>query len=606
MTEFLKNLTVASVLPAVAMLVVGMLAIRVILKLVDKSMAKSKLEKAAVSLIRSLLRVVLWVLLGLMVASKLGIDVTGVVALASVASLALSLSLQDALSNVIGGFMLLSNHPFHSGDYVEIAGQGGTVQTIDITYTKLTTGDNKTISIPNSAVVSSQIVNYSTSGTRRVDINVSASYDAPIATVTAALLEAAKLDTVLEAPAAPFAAVVSYGDSAINYTLRVWTPADEYWNTMFTINENIKTEPVQTYAISDSDEADGIVIRDEEVLFSSKQFLSIQAEDGKEISKGALLAISTDSEKDLEETNHLAELSREISRLETFLSSSASVVDASSREDNVASSARKLASAVATQDYEATDTAALDLSSLLFMQDASDKAEAKLNKLKAEQESYSNDSRDDDAMIEAPSAGIFTRTTDGFESTSSSEVTSISVSGLKDLMHQSSEPEEGAYGKIIRSFTWHFLALVNSDTAQRLSDGASVSLSFPRYYSGLIPATVLSISKEDGGNCAVVFSTKYALSETMAMRHATAEIIFSQSNGLKVPVSAMHVDDDGNSFVYCLTAKTVERKQVEILTSNKEYYLVKQDTSSSALHEGDTLITAGKNLFDGKVLDGQN
>ena len=242
MTEFLKNLTVASVLPAAAMLVVGMLAIRVVMKLVDKSMAKSKLEKAAVSLIRSLLRVVLWVLLGLMVASKLGIDVTGVVALASVASLALSLSLQDALSNVIGGFMLLSNHPFHSGDYVEIAGQGGVVQTIDITYTKLTTGDNKTISIPNSAVVSSQIVNYSTSGTRRVDINVSASYDAPIAAVKAALLEAAKLDTVLDTPAAPFAAVVSYGDSTINYTLRVWTTAADYWTTFFTINEKIKEE----------------------------------------------------------------------------------------------------------------------------------------------------------------------------------------------------------------------------------------------------------------------------------------------------------------------------------------------------------------------------
>ena len=195
------------------------------------------------------------------------------------------------------------------------------------------------------------------------------------------------------------------------------------WNST---NENIKTEPVQTYAISDSDEADGIVIRDEEVLYSSKQFLSIQAEDGKEISKGALLAISTDSEEDLQETNHLAELRREISRLETFLSSSASVVDASSREDSIASSARKLSSSVATQDYEATDTAALDLSSLLFMQDASDKAEAKLNKLKAEQESYSTASRDDDAMIEAPSAGSFTRTTDGFESASSAEVTSIS------------------------------------------------------------------------------------------------------------------------------------------------------------------------------------
>ena len=230
MIEFFQTLTMATILPAVILLVIGVLAIRVLMKLVDKSLSRTKLEKAATSLIRSLLKVVLYVLLGLMVASRLGIDVTGIVALASVASLALSLSLQDALSNVIGGFTLLSNHPFHSGDYVEIAGQAGTVQTIDITYTKLTTADNKTISIPNSAVVASQIVNYSTSGTRRVDINVSASYDAPIETVKAALLEAAKIDTVLDTPAAPFAAVLNYGDSAINYTLRVWTSAAEYWN----------------------------------------------------------------------------------------------------------------------------------------------------------------------------------------------------------------------------------------------------------------------------------------------------------------------------------------------------------------------------------------
>jgi small conductance mechanosensitive channel len=184
----------------------------------------------------------MYIVLGLIVATKLGIDVTSIVALASVLTLALSLALQNMVSNVIGGFIILSTTPFHSGDYVEIAGQGGTVQTIDITYTKLTTADNKTISIPNSAVVSSQIVNYSTSGTRRVDINVSASYDAPIAAVKAALLQAAKLDTVLMTPAEPFAAVVSYGDSAINYTLRVWVPAAEYWNAFFTINENIKAE----------------------------------------------------------------------------------------------------------------------------------------------------------------------------------------------------------------------------------------------------------------------------------------------------------------------------------------------------------------------------
>ena len=242
MIDFIQTLTVATILPAVILLVIGVLAIRVLMKLVDKSLSKSKLEKAATSLIRSLLKVVLYVLLGLMVASRLGIDVTGIVALASVASLALSLSLQDALSNVIGGFTLLSNHPFHSGDFVEIAGQAGTVQTIDITYTKLTTADNKTISLPNSAVVASQIVNYSTSGTRRVEINVSASYDAPIAVVKAALLAAAKIDAVLDAPAAPFAAVAGYGDSAINYVLRFWTSAGDYWSAFYTVNENIKAE----------------------------------------------------------------------------------------------------------------------------------------------------------------------------------------------------------------------------------------------------------------------------------------------------------------------------------------------------------------------------
>ena len=238
----LEAVTLTNVLPSVLLLAAGVLVARAILKLARKSLSKTRLEKAAISLILSLTKVVLYGLLGLMAASKLGIDVTGVVALASVASLALSLALQDSLSNVIGGFLLLTNHPFHSGDYVEVAGQAGTVQTIDITYTKLTTGDNKTISIPNSAVVAGNIVNFSTSGTRRVEINVSASYAAPIATVKAALLEAAKLDTVLDTPAAPFAAVMSYGDSAINSTLRVWVSANDYWNTYFTINENIKAE----------------------------------------------------------------------------------------------------------------------------------------------------------------------------------------------------------------------------------------------------------------------------------------------------------------------------------------------------------------------------
>ena len=228
-----------NVLSAVMVLVLGLLVIRIVMKLLTKTLEKSKLEKAAHTLIISLSRVVLYVLLCLAAASALGIDVTGIVALASVLTLAVSLALQNALTNVIGGFTLLSTHPFHSGDYVEIAGQAGTVQEISMTYTKLATPDNKMISLPNSAVVAAQIVNYSAAETRRVDVAVSASYDAPTQKVLDALVLAGTVDNALLEPA-PKAVITSYGDSAINYSLRVWVKSADYWDVYFQVNKRVK------------------------------------------------------------------------------------------------------------------------------------------------------------------------------------------------------------------------------------------------------------------------------------------------------------------------------------------------------------------------------
>ena len=228
-----------NILTAVLTLVVGLLVIRAVMSLVKKTLEKSKLEKAAHTLILSLSRVALYLLLGLGVASALGIDVTGVVALASVLTLAVSLSLQNALTNVIGGFTLLSTHPFHSGDFVEIAGQSGTVEEISMTYTKLATPDNKLISLPNSAVVAAQIVNYTASGTRRVDVNVSASYEVPTQKVLDALVLAGTVDNALLEPA-PVAVISGYGESAINYSLRIWVKSADYWDVFFLVNQRVK------------------------------------------------------------------------------------------------------------------------------------------------------------------------------------------------------------------------------------------------------------------------------------------------------------------------------------------------------------------------------
>lgn len=236
---FVSYPLLSTVCRALVLLAAGILAIRIADKLLKVSLEKTKLEKAAHSLITSLAKAAMYVLLGLMVASSLGIDVTSIVALASVLTLALSLALQNMVSNVIGGFTILYTHPFRSGDYVEIAGQGGTVTEINMTYTMLATPDNKLIAIPNSAVVAAQIVNYSASETRRVEVVVSASYEAPTQQVLDALVLAGTVDKALLDPA-PMAVVSTYGDSAIQYSLRLWVKTPDYWDVYFQVNQRVK------------------------------------------------------------------------------------------------------------------------------------------------------------------------------------------------------------------------------------------------------------------------------------------------------------------------------------------------------------------------------
>ena len=234
-----KNEMFRKVCFAVIIAVIGILAIRIVMRLLKTSLEKSRLEKAAHTLITSLAKAAMYILLGLIVASSLGVDVSSIVALASVLTLALSLALQNMVSNIIGGFTILYTCPFHSGDYVEIAGQGGTVMEINMTYTMLSTPDNKLISIPNSAVVAAQIVNYSAAETRRVEIPASASYEVPTQKVIDALVLAGTVDNVLLDPA-PAAVVTAYGDSAIQYSLRLWVKTADYWDVYFAVNQRVK------------------------------------------------------------------------------------------------------------------------------------------------------------------------------------------------------------------------------------------------------------------------------------------------------------------------------------------------------------------------------
>ena len=236
-TDFFNSLNIPwlnTLFKVVIIAVVGTLLIRVINVAVKKVLLKSKMDHAAHNLIRALVKTVLFVLLGLVLASSLGIDVTGIVALASVITLALSLSLQNMLTNIIGGFTLLYTDPFSAGDYIEVDGQSGTVKDVGMAYTCLVTPDNKTVYIPNSTMLTADIINYSVRGNRRMDIAVSASYDADPEVVIAALLGIAEGENYLQ-DNPPAARLAEYGTHEINYTLRVWAKNEDYW----TIHQNI-------------------------------------------------------------------------------------------------------------------------------------------------------------------------------------------------------------------------------------------------------------------------------------------------------------------------------------------------------------------------------
>lgn len=239
--NFLGSLTLQRVIPTLAILIIGILVIRVLLQLFDKVLQGSRLEKASYGMLRTFMRVALYFILALLMAAQLGLDVTSLIAVVSVISLAFTLAVQGALTNVVGGITLLSTHPFSAGDFVEIGETSGTVLEVGVAYTKLLTPDNKTVSIPNSAASQAQITNFSVSGTRRVEFQISVEYGSDMEAVKAALLRASNVPTSLFTPA-PFVGLRTYGDSAITYVLHVWTAASDYWTTYYAVNEAVARE----------------------------------------------------------------------------------------------------------------------------------------------------------------------------------------------------------------------------------------------------------------------------------------------------------------------------------------------------------------------------
>lgn len=234
----LESLTLKQVLIAIAMLAASIAIVRVVTMLVGRALKRTKLDESVHRLIKTILRFLLYFVALLVIASYLGVDVTALVALLSVLTLAVSLSVQNALSNVAGGLMVMGTKPFKKGDYVSIDGMTGVVDEIAMVYTKLHTVDNRSVLIPNSKVSSATVENYSSYPKRRLDLTVSASYDADPERVMQALRSAIECCEPLKGEEI-CVAIEDFGDSAIAYHLHFWIPSARVISTRFELRTHI-------------------------------------------------------------------------------------------------------------------------------------------------------------------------------------------------------------------------------------------------------------------------------------------------------------------------------------------------------------------------------
>ena len=225
---------------AILLVVCGVL-IKLILKATDRMLGRSRLDKAVHPFIRTIVKLVLLFTAIMLIAGTLGVDTSSLLALLSVAGLAVSLALQNVLSNMASAVILLTTKPFQIGHFIEMGSVSSTVVKIGAICTDILTLNNQLVHVPNSEITGSTVTNYTASDKRRLEYRITASYAAPVEDVKAALLRAAEHPLRLQ-EIAPIARVNGYGESAIEYVLFLWIRPKDYMDVYYDVLENVKRE----------------------------------------------------------------------------------------------------------------------------------------------------------------------------------------------------------------------------------------------------------------------------------------------------------------------------------------------------------------------------
>lgn len=225
---------------AILIFVIGRMVIKFVIKLVKKLLHKSSMDEMLIDFVGSILNAVLLLFVIIAALNQLGVDTTSLVALIAAAGLAIGLALQGSMQNFAAGVMILVFKPFKLGDFIEAGGVNGVVEKIQIFSTLMRTGDNKEVIVPNGAIYSGAITNFSARDTRRVDMVFGIGYDDDIRLAKSILEKLVSEDSRILPEPAPVIALSELADSSVNFVVRPWVNSGDYWGVMWDMNEKVK------------------------------------------------------------------------------------------------------------------------------------------------------------------------------------------------------------------------------------------------------------------------------------------------------------------------------------------------------------------------------
>ena len=237
---FVKQLP--TIIFAVILLILGIFLSKLVVKLMGKALDRSKLDLTINHFLKSVVKIVLYVILITVVLTLLGVPTTSIITVIGTAGVAVGLALQNSLSNLAGGFLILFAKPFKVGSYITVSGVEGTVESINILYTKLKTLDNKAIYIPNGTASNNVLVNVTEADDRRVDhvfsISYGDDYRKAVDAINKALAKCSKIYT--DDAHKPFVRMSAHSASSIDITVRVWCATSDYWDVYFDVIELVR------------------------------------------------------------------------------------------------------------------------------------------------------------------------------------------------------------------------------------------------------------------------------------------------------------------------------------------------------------------------------